>query len=45
MREKYFNDLVFNNIDNLYLGTGNPNSKILIIGKESAINRQSNSEQ
>lgn len=43
--EGYFDDLVINNEDNLYLGTGNPNSKILIIGKESAINIESNMEQ
>lgn len=43
--ENYFYDLVLNNTDNLYIGTGNPNAKILIIGKESAINVESNVDQ
>lgn len=32
-----FIEFVEKGIDNFYIGTGNPNSKILIIGKESAI--------
>ena len=43
--ENYFNDLIINNDTNFYIGTGNPSSKILIIGKESAIDKISNYEQ
>lgn len=32
-----FIEFVKKGINNFYIGTGNPNSKILIIGKESAI--------
>lgn len=37
MYKKDFIEFVEKGIDNFYIGTGNPNSKILIIGKESAI--------
>lgn len=37
MYKKEYIELVEKGINNFYIGTGNPNSKILIIGKESAI--------
>lgn len=43
--KKVFKELVEGNSANLYLGTGNPNSNILIIGKESAIDSVINKEQ
>lgn len=43
--KKVFKELVEGNSANLYLGTGNPNSNILIIGKESAIDSVLNKEQ
>lgn len=43
--EDIFRKLIDENSENLYLGTGNPNSKILIIGKESAIDMVLNKEQ
>ena len=37
MYQRDFIEFVEKGINNFYIGTGNPNSKILIIGKESAI--------
>lgn len=37
MYKKDFIEFIEKGINNFYVGTGNPNSKILIIGKESAI--------
>jgi len=39
MYKKDFIEFVENGLNEFYIGTGNPNSKILIIGKESAIEK------
>lgn len=38
------NDLIENNPSNLYIGKGNPNGPILLVGKEAAIDQNTNKE-
>lgn len=45
MRTHFFKNLIDTNRDNLFIGTGNPYSDILIIGKEAAIDKQTHQEQ
>lgn len=39
------NAVVFANVHGMYMGTGNPNAQLLMIGKEAAISMETNEEQ
>jgi hypothetical protein len=43
MYSKSFKEFVNNGIDSYFIGTGNPNEKILLVGKESAISPEDES--
>lgn len=45
MYSSNFSNLVLNSKENFYVGSGNPNSKILIVGKESAIGDKNDFEK